>query len=63
MLVNNAYIVIAGSIILLVGLYIVYRSLRILKVSGLARPWRILSTLISFFFLGDILSDIIVERS
>jgi hypothetical protein len=59
MLVNNAYIVIAGSIILLVGLYFVFRSIGILRVYGLARPWIILSVLISFFFLGYIFTALL----
>ena len=52
MLANYAYIVIAGSIILLVGLYFVFRNISILRVYGLARPWIIISVLVSFFFFG-----------
>ena len=59
MLVNNAYIVIAGSVILLVGLYFAFRSIAILRDYGLARPWIILSVLISFFFLGYIFTALL----
>lgn len=59
MLVNNAYIVIAGSVILLVGLYFAFRSIGILRVYGLARPWIILSVLIAFFFLGYIFTALL----
>jgi len=52
MLANYAYIVIAGSVILLVGLYFVFRNITILRVYGLARPWIIISVLVSFFFFG-----------
>ena len=52
MLANYAYIVIAGSVILLVGLYFVFRNITILRVYGLARPWVIISVLVSFFFFG-----------
>ena len=52
MLTNYAYIVIAGSVILLVGLYFVFRNIAILRVYGLARPWIIISVLVSFFFFG-----------
>lgn len=59
MLVNNAYIVIAGAIIMIVALYFAFRSIGILRVYGLARPWIILSTLISFFFLGYIFTALL----
>jgi len=54
MLVSNAYIVIAGAVILIAGLSYAFRSIGILRTYGLARPWIVLSVLISFFFLGYI---------
>jgi hypothetical protein len=54
MLSNYAFIVIAGSVILLVGLYFVFKNIAILRVYGLARPWIIISVLVSFFFFGYI---------
>jgi hypothetical protein len=59
MLVNNAYIVIAGAIILLVGLSYAFRSIGILRIYGLERPWIVLSILISFFFLGYIFTALL----
>lgn len=54
MLINNAYFVLAGSVILLIGLYFAFRVIGILRTFGLARPWTVLSTLIGFLFLGYI---------
>ncbi len=54
MFVSNAYIVIAGAIILIVGLNFAIRSIRILRVYGLARPWIVLTILIALFLLGYI---------
>lgn len=52
MLVNYAYIVTGGAAILLVGLYFIFRNIGILKTYGLARPWIIISIMVSFFFFG-----------
>ena len=52
MFVSNAYIVIIGAVILGVGLYFAVRIIWILRAYGLARPWIVLTTLISFFLLG-----------
>ncbi len=52
MFVSNAYIVIAGAIILIVGLYFAIRSILILRIYGLARSWIVLTVLIAFFFFG-----------
>ncbi|MFV1950172.1 MAG: hypothetical protein ACC633_09635 [Anaerolineales bacterium] len=54
MFVSNAYIVIAGAIILIVGLYFAIRSILILRIYGLARSWIVLTVLIAFFFFGYI---------
>jgi hypothetical protein len=59
MLVNHALIVIAGSIILLVGLFFAFRIIRILKTYGLARQWIILTVLIGFFFLGYVFTALL----
>jgi hypothetical protein len=59
MLVNNAYIVIAGAIILIVGLSYAFRSIKILRIYGLARPWIVLSVLISFFLLGYVFTALL----
>ncbi|TFG49634.1 MAG: hypothetical protein E4H33_01870 [Anaerolineales bacterium] len=52
MLIYNVFLVILGAVILVVGLIYVFRIVAILRSFGLARPWIILSVLISFFFLG-----------
>ncbi len=52
MLVRNAIIVIIGAGILSFGLLYAYRIIKILRNFGLAQPWIVLSTLISFFFIG-----------
>lgn len=59
MLINNAYIVIAGAIIMIVALYFAFQSIGILRVYGLARPWIVLSILISFFFLGYVFTALL----
>ena len=52
MIVSNAIIVISGAVILVLGLIFALRIVGILRDYDLARPWIILSILISFFFLG-----------
>ena len=52
MIVSNAIIVISGAVILVMGLIFALRIVGILRDYGLARPWIVLSILISFFFLG-----------
>jgi hypothetical protein len=49
---NNAIIVIMGAVILIAGLIYAIRIVNLLKNYGLARPWIVLSVLISFFLLG-----------
>ena len=52
MLVRNAIIVIIGAGILSFGLFYAFRIIKILRNFDLAQPWIVLSTLISFFFIG-----------
>ncbi len=52
MILNNAIIVIAGAVILVAGLIYAFRIVALLRNYGLARPWIVLSVLISFFLLG-----------
>ncbi len=54
MLLGNAIIVIVSAGILGVGLIFAIRIIRILRNYGQARPWIVLSILISFFSLGYI---------
>jgi len=49
---NNAIIVILGAVILIAGLIYAFRIVSLLRNYGLARPWIVLSVLISFFLLG-----------
>lgn len=52
MILNNAIIVILGAVILIAGLINAFRIVSLLRSFGLARPWIVLSILISFFLLG-----------
>lgn len=52
MLIPNAIIVIIGAGILSIGLIYALSIVKILKDFNLARPWIMLTTLISFFFVG-----------
>ena len=52
MIFNNAIIVILGAVILIAGLIYAFRIVSLLRNYGLARPWIVLSVLISFFLLG-----------
>lgn len=52
MLVVYAIVVIIGAGILAIGLFNAMGIIRILRNFDLARPWIVLSTLISFFFVG-----------
>jgi len=52
MYVLNAIFVIAGAGILSIGLIYAFSIIKILKNFNLARPWIMLSMLISFFFIG-----------
>lgn len=52
MIFNNAIIVILGAVILIAGLIYALRIVVLLRNYGLARPWIVLSVLISFFLLG-----------
>ncbi len=52
MIFNNAIIVILGAVILLAGLIYALKIVSLLRNYGLARPWIVLSVLISFFLLG-----------
>ena len=52
MILNNAIIVIVGAVILVAGLIYAFRIVILLRNFGLARPWIVLSVLISFFLLG-----------
>lgn len=52
MILNNAIIVALGAVILGVGFVYALRIVLLLRNFGLARPWIVLSLLISFFFLG-----------
>lgn len=54
MLISNAFIVIIGAGILSIGLFFAIRIIAILRKYSLARPWIVLSILISFFLLGYI---------
>lgn len=54
MLLSNAFIVIIGAGILSIGLFFAIRIIAILRKYSLARPWIVLSILISFFLLGYI---------
>jgi len=54
--VGNAIVVIAGAGILTAGLVFALMIIRILRDFDLARPWIVLSTLISFFFVGYLLT-------
>jgi len=54
MLISNAIVVIIGAGILTVGLLYAVKIIGILKNFGLARPWIVLTALISFFFVGYI---------
>jgi hypothetical protein len=54
MLISNAIVVIIGAGILTAGLIYAIRTIGILKDFGLARPWIVLTNLISFFFVGYI---------
>jgi hypothetical protein len=56
MLIQNAIIVIIGAVILCIGLIFVFRIIAILRKFKLARPWIWLAGLISFFFLGYVLT-------
>ncbi len=56
MLLSNAFIVIIGAGILSIGLFFAIRIIAILRKYSLARPWIVLSILISFFLLGYIFS-------
>jgi hypothetical protein len=56
MLIQNAVIVIVGAVILSVGLIFVFRIIAILRKYKLARPWIWLAGLISFFFIGYVLT-------
>ncbi len=52
MIFNNAIIVILGAVILVAGLIYALKIVSLLRNYGLARPWIVLSVLISFFLLG-----------
>jgi hypothetical protein len=52
MLLRNAIIVITGAGILSVGLIYAFRIIGMLRKFGLARPWILISSLVSFFLLG-----------
>jgi hypothetical protein len=56
MLIVNALIVIVGAVILSIGLVFAFRIITILRKYKLAQPWVWLSLLISFFFLGYVLT-------
>ncbi|MFW9928550.1 MAG: hypothetical protein ACFFD1_04085 [Candidatus Thorarchaeota archaeon] len=49
---TETILVILGSLFLLIGLYYSYNIIRILKREGLAKPWIVLSVLITFFLIG-----------
>jgi len=49
---NNAIVVILGAVILIAGLIYAFRIVSLLRNYGLARPWIVLSVLISFFLFG-----------
>ena len=52
MIFNNAIVVILGAVILIAGLIYAFRIVSLLRNYGLARPWIVLSVLISFFLFG-----------
>lgn len=52
--IQNAFVVILGAAILLVGLFFTLKIIAILKNFNLARPWIVLFSLISFFLFGYI---------
>ena len=52
MLSTNALIVILGALIMVAGLIYSIRIVILLRSYGLARPWIVLSVLISFFLIG-----------
>ena len=52
MLIRNAIVVIIGAGILSIGLIYALSIIKMLKDFNLARPWIMLTTLISFFFIG-----------
>jgi len=54
MLIENAIVVIIGAVVLSIGLVYSLSIIQILKDFNLARPWIMLTTLISFFFIGYI---------
>jgi hypothetical protein len=54
MIIQNAIVVIIGAGILSIGLFYALSIIKILKNFNLARPWIMLTTLISFFFIGYI---------
>ena len=56
MLIRNAIIVIVGAGILSIGLIYALSIINILRNFNLARPWIMLTTLISFFFIGYVLT-------
>lgn len=56
MLVNYAAVVLLGAAILCIGLIFAFRIIDILRKYGLSRPWTTLTVLISFFFLGYIVT-------
>ncbi len=52
MLIINAFIVVISALILVGGLFVAFRIIRILRNYNLGRPWIILTTLIAFFLFG-----------
>jgi hypothetical protein len=52
--IQNAFVVILGAAILLVGLFFTLKIIAILRNFNLARPWIVLFSLISFFLFGYI---------
>jgi hypothetical protein len=49
---TNALIVIVGAVIMIGGLAYSIRIVLMLRKYGLARPWIMLSVMITFFFIG-----------
>ena len=54
MLILDAFFILIGAGILSIGIIYALRIIEILKDFNMARPWIMLTTLISFFFLGYI---------
>jgi hypothetical protein len=54
MIIQNAFIVILGAAILIVGLFYTLKIITILRNFNLARPWIVLFSLIAFFLFGYI---------